>query len=341
MLQQECRGLYDGWLQTLFDAHFHWYLTSPGTEDDAYWSELQTAITRATDGAPAAVWDATAPDKRVLLALTQPGPPRRRPGVRAARRQAGRPVALVGHRATGSCSTCRSSATPRLDDDLFLLRARADAGRALRRELALARRRRRADHLRGLRLGLPAEDRPRAARRHRDRAAARSKDPHRARVRLVGTGRAGVPAAPRGRRSATTGPGTFRARVALGEVASGGGRDQVWDVLVRVSAAGFTVTDPVTQLIRSGSAGVIPATTLSDGAGLVAEWRVKEPLRFRRVPLPLRVASVELEGRVLTGTLTGPLAADVTDIDGHGCRWSRAGAAQAVGLADLVPARAA
>ena len=33
--------------QTLFDAHFHWYLTSRGTVDDAYWAELRRCRGRA------------------------------------------------------------------------------------------------------------------------------------------------------------------------------------------------------------------------------------------------------------------------------------------------------
>src|SRR5680860_647349 len=65
------RAVYDGWLQTLFDAHFHWYLNSPGTVDDTYWGELRQAVCELTADASPALWDATSPDKRVLLALTR------------------------------------------------------------------------------------------------------------------------------------------------------------------------------------------------------------------------------------------------------------------------------
>jgi CDP-glycerol glycerophosphotransferase len=312
VLQQEMPGLYQGWLQTLFDAHFHWYLNSPGAEDDAYWSELQKAVTQLTDGAPAAVWDATSPDKRVLLALT----------IQDRHADA---LSFVGQESKRA-DRWPSSATergillhlpffgdPRLDADLFLLRVEqmrvahsvesfrwlADEGAPTTFEVTGWA------YLPKIDLGqhdatVTVLLRGRKTRTEHEFASSGQVEP------------AYPP--PLEDEFCDYGPGTFRARVALGEVASGGGRDQVWDVLVRVSAAGFTVTDPVTQLIRSGSAGVISATTLSDDAGLVAEWRVKEPLRFRRVPLPLRVASVELEGRVLTGTLTGPLAAEVTDI---------------------------
>ena len=33
--------------QTLFDAHFQWYLASPGTVDDDYWTELVGRRARA------------------------------------------------------------------------------------------------------------------------------------------------------------------------------------------------------------------------------------------------------------------------------------------------------
>ena len=75
--------VYEGWLATLFEAHFHWYLTSGGTVDDTYWDELRSAVCDFADGAAEWVWLATTPPKRVLIRLVQPGQAGRRPGVRA------------------------------------------------------------------------------------------------------------------------------------------------------------------------------------------------------------------------------------------------------------------
>ena len=69
--------------------------------------------------------------------------------------------------------------------------------------------------------------------------------------------------------------GTFAARVDLDEITSGGEPTDLWEVLIRVSSAGFTVTEPVTQLVRGGSAGVISARTLPDGTVLAAQWRAE------------------------------------------------------------------
>ena len=45
-------ALFEAWRLTLFDVHFHWYLTSTGTVDDDYWSELVAAVRELTEGAP-------------------------------------------------------------------------------------------------------------------------------------------------------------------------------------------------------------------------------------------------------------------------------------------------
>ena len=64
-------AVYDGWLLTLFQAHFQWYLTSPGTEDDTYWHELSSEVRALADEAPQEVWDATDPPQRILVRLAQ------------------------------------------------------------------------------------------------------------------------------------------------------------------------------------------------------------------------------------------------------------------------------
>ena len=65
------REVYDGWLATLFDAHFQWYLQSKGTVDDDYWTELVAAVRDFTAGAASWIWDATDPGKRVLIELAR------------------------------------------------------------------------------------------------------------------------------------------------------------------------------------------------------------------------------------------------------------------------------
>ncbi len=64
---------YEAWLQTLFEAHFRWYLTSPGTEDDTYWDLLERAVQELSTEAPDWVWAATPPPQRVLVRLAQLG----------------------------------------------------------------------------------------------------------------------------------------------------------------------------------------------------------------------------------------------------------------------------
>ncbi|QLQ09600.1 MAG: glycosyltransferase family 2 protein [Nocardioidaceae bacterium] len=65
--------IWYGWLQTLFDTHFHWYLTSPGTADEEYWRLFTTAVRSLAADAPPEIWAATAPDKRVRIALALAG----------------------------------------------------------------------------------------------------------------------------------------------------------------------------------------------------------------------------------------------------------------------------
>ena len=69
LLRDHPREIYDGWLQTLFDAHFHWYLNAPAEVSDDYWAQLQGTIRRFLDDAPPPVWDQTLPTRRVLLEL--------------------------------------------------------------------------------------------------------------------------------------------------------------------------------------------------------------------------------------------------------------------------------
>src|SRR5262249_20289746 len=61
--------VYDGWLLTLFEAHFHWYLRSPGIAADDYWRELVRAVRPFPDDASREFGRAPGPARRVLIEL--------------------------------------------------------------------------------------------------------------------------------------------------------------------------------------------------------------------------------------------------------------------------------
>jgi CDP-glycerol glycerophosphotransferase len=71
LLRDGLREIYHGWLQTLLDAHFHWYLNAPAEVGDDYWAELQPVIARFLDEAPKALWHRALPTRRVLLELVR------------------------------------------------------------------------------------------------------------------------------------------------------------------------------------------------------------------------------------------------------------------------------
>src|SRR5690606_22603870 len=55
--------------------------------------------------------------------------------------------------------------------------------------------------------------------------------------------------------------GTFAVELPVSELAQCRA-EETWDLFVRVSAAGFTVTEPMTRLLRKGSPGGVPAGRL-------------------------------------------------------------------------------
>lgn len=73
LTEELSRQGYEAWLQTLFEAHFRWYLASPGTADDTYWALLENVVRELSADAPDWVWDATPPPQRVLVRLAQLG----------------------------------------------------------------------------------------------------------------------------------------------------------------------------------------------------------------------------------------------------------------------------
>ena len=305
------RAVYDGWLQTLFNAHFHWYLNSPGTVDDTYWAELQAAVADLTADAPQAVWDATSPDRRVLLELTRQG--RRDEAqefVRLDSRRAAKWPAEV--RSDGILMRLPFLGATALDESLFLLRPEqltlahsvenfhwssgSDPGSCSISGWAFIRKIDLAEHDSTISVVL------RSAQTGVERVFTSTNSPQ------------PVLAPPVDDMWCDYRPGTFQVDVPMAEVIAEGHAGEEWNVLLRVTAAGFTVTEPVTQLVRSGSAGVISAATLDNGDRLVTDWRVHSPLRFTRVPLALQTVSVQLVDRTLSGTIDGPDVRDVKRI---------------------------
>ena len=306
--------VYLGWLQTLFDAHFHWYLASPGTADDTYWTELQAAVVDFTEGAPHALWEAALPDRRVLLELARQD---RRADAQEFVRRDGRRLDLWEPvpREDGVLLELPFHDDRRLDERLFVMRPE---------QLRLGQS---VEHFRWL----PDDGTSPGTCEISGWAYIRKVDParHAAQVSLVlrnarsgeehefasvDRPRAAFPP-PGDDPWCDYSPGTYRAQVPVGDVLTTGAPGDTWSLLVRVVAAGFTVTEPVTQLVRSGSAGLVPALRLKDGSRLVVNWRIHEPLRLEHEPPRLQADDLHLEGRTLTGTLSGPAAAEVSRLE--------------------------
>lgn len=313
LLSEAPRAVYDGWLLTLFEAHFHWYLNSLGTSDDTYWAELQAAVTDLTADAPQELWDETLPDKRVLLQLTLQN--RRADAqefVRLQSRKADRWEATPT--ADGILLRLPFFGDPDLDEDHFLLRPA---------QLQLAQSVENFHWLKG------PDAKPGTCSISGWAFIGKiDQAKHESLVSVVlrssSTGDEHVFASTARPRPAFAppvedswcdyAPGTFQVEVPMATVLAGSEPDETWDVLLRVSAAGFTVTEPVTQLLRSGSAGVISAATLPTGDRLVARWRFQEPLRFQLCPVALEATGISLVGRTLSGTIDGPRSRDVTRV---------------------------
>ena len=293
--------VYQGWLATLFEAHFHWYLTSSGTVDDTYWTELLAAVRSFAGDAEEWVWQATPPPKRVLIRLVQLG--RRSDAQEFVRRQALKlenwPVTVVDG---GVQMHLPFEGDPELDPELFLLRpeqlrishavenlhwSETDGGAS-------------ACWISGWaylgKIDLAVHDSTvTVVFREEQSGAERS---------FQSTSRPEAAfGPPREDTWCDHSSGRFGVRVPLAELTEGLGDAARWSVWLRVEAAGFSVTQPVTRLLRSGSAGVIPAAALPDGGRLIAEWQYQQQLKLRLDRSGVRVAA-RLEGRVLTLTST-------------------------------------
>ena len=304
--------VYAGWLQTLFDAHFHWYLRSPGIASDDYWHELVAAVRSFTDDASPEIWRATGPSRRVLIALAVQD--RRDDAREFYGRHAFKtdlwPAYVVPE---GVVIELPFVDDPRLDTDLFRYDAEhlhlfhaienlhwqvrddghvdcALAGWAFVRKVDLAQHDARTSVVvRNLRTG--------------DERAFASEGPV-------------VTAFPPPAEDAWCDyrPGTFGVVVPVSELIATGRPDDEWGLLLRVEVAGFTVTREISRLVRSGSAGAVPAAGLPDGGRLIADWRFGRMVVLRVDHSGVHVGDLVLDGRRLSGRLSGSGSDEVSSV---------------------------
>ncbi len=301
--------VYHGWLQTLFDAHFHWYLRSPGVADQTYWDELVRAVRSLAADAPEEIWRAAAPARRVLITLAVQN--RREDAREFVGRGAFKTEQWPSRVAEdGVYLELPLHDDPLLDPELFRLdpdrlvlahavenlhfQPQADgtveclmSGWAYVRKIDLAH------HDAQVELVLRNE-------RTGDLTVIPSSGPSRT-----------VFPPPVDDQWCDYRPGTFAVALPLSMLADSGRQGDAWGAALRVHVAGFTVSRTITRLVRSGSAGAIPAAGLPDGGRLIAAWRFGRQLVFQVDRAGVRVSDLALTGRHLSGSLTGAAAEDV------------------------------
>ena len=289
--------LYQGWLATLFDAHFQWYLTSSGTVDDVYWNELLEAVRELSADAEDWVWDATYPTRRVLVRLAVLG--RRRDAQEFVRRDALKADLWPAEvREDGVRLHLPQEPDEGLEEDLFLIRpeqlqmshavenlhwvygpdgtsACQLSGWAFLRKVDLAK------HSSTVTVLLRDESTGEEVQVVSDTQPTASFPP------------------PLEDTWCDYRPGRFGVEIPLHDLVAGTTSGTTWSLWLRVEAAGFSVTRPVTRLLRSGAAGMIPALRLGGGGRLIADWQYAQQLKLRVERQGERVLSATLEGRSL------------------------------------------
>lgn len=312
-LRSAPRSVREGWLATLMDSHFHWYINSPGTADDDYWAELRSVVVALTEDAPAELWDRTPPAKRVVLELVRQG---RRDDVAEFVRSEGGLDELWPARVTdaGVLLELPFFGDQSLRPELFLIRpAQLRVAHSIER------------------IGWTYDDDGRLCCVMSGWAYLRKVDlaerDSRAEVVLVNTrtgteyvfAALGAPEplfpSPTNDAWCDYSRGTFEVVVPVEELVDAGLPGDRWAVHLRVRAAGFTAETPVTQLLRRGSAGEVPVGVLSSGTASVdLQWRLFEPLELRVLPRELWLEQATIDGRTLSFSLVGPLAHDAERI---------------------------
>lgn len=291
---------YDHWLWTLFEYHFQWYLTSPGAADPTYWRELATAVRELAADAPAAVWEATRPDRRVLVRLAVDD--RQADAVEFVRREGDR-IARWGStvREDGVLLHLPLQGDPALPDELFLLRpSQLRLGQAVER-LAWEQR---ADGGVELRLSGWAYIRKVDLARHDQQVVVVLRNERTGEEQAHKSAGPAAPAFPPPLKDqgCDPTPGTYEVVLPVTDLTSRSGSEDIWSVHLRVDVAGLTVTEPVTRVGRGGSVGFVTAHVLADGSRLVPDLE-EGRLRLRRDSTGVRVQQVALEGRTLAARL--------------------------------------
>ncbi len=293
--------LFEAWRHTLFDVHFHWYLTSPGTVEDAYWEELVAAVRDLSDGAADWVWEQTMPGRRVLLTLA----------LQDRRADAQELVRRKGLRLEEWPSTVRPDGVlldlpllgdPDLDDELFLLRPEQLPLHHSIENLHWVRHPdgRSAAWISGWAY-LGKVD----LAEHRSRVAVVLREDSTGTERVFWATERPVPSFPPPQDDTWCdhSPGAFGVEVPVSDVLADAADGAGWSVLLRVEAGGHTVTRPAQRLLRSGAAGVVPALALEAGGRVQAEWQYNRVLRLRVALDGLRVTA-HLDARTLRGSLS-------------------------------------
>ncbi|UYM04854.1 bifunctional glycosyltransferase/CDP-glycerol:glycerophosphate glycerophosphotransferase [Solicola gregarius] len=302
--------VYRAWLVTLFDAHFHWYLRSPSVADDTYWRELQAAIADLTADAPPDLWMEVAPDRRVVLELARQD--RRDDVVAFYERDGARPNAHPADPYTGGLR-CRLpfGDDPELADWLFELSlpdvVLEHEIHAFRWVEGLTARIRGWSYVRQVDLA-QHDSRTEVVLRHdptgEEQAFATTRDDRPAYPPPVEHDRIDY------------GAGAFDCTFDLSDAAQTslreGGR---WDAFLRTTTGDLTVEIPIRRLVRSSSAGIVPAGVHAAGHRMIVDWRMGEPLSFVVDRYRVEATDVTLADGRLAGTLRGPDAAGVVTVE--------------------------
>ncbi|MFS3127241.1 CDP-glycerol glycerophosphotransferase family protein [Nocardioides sp. Bht2] len=294
-LRDQSAAVKEAWFQTLFDAHFIWYVTSDGTADDEYWSILRAVVVELTDKAPAAVWDRAPAPSRVLLELVRQD---RRDAVQEFARQSAHVRNFLFDSeltAAGIDLQLPFRDDADLDPELFLIRPeqmtlghRLDQFRQIGDEIQVA------GWAYVLKVDLARHDEQielvLVDDRGTETAVETSQDPDFCQRHDL------LP--PDVDDWCDYRPGRFTALVPAAMLA---GSD--WQLKLRVRVGGHVVEDLITKALRRGPLGAPPAVALPDGERLVLTARAGHPVMLRRLPSAVRVEGAVVRDRVLSGRL--------------------------------------
>jgi CDP-glycerol glycerophosphotransferase len=314
LLAEAPQDIYEAWLLTLFDSHLHWYLKSRGTDDDEFWKTIRETVLEFTEGAPRHVWDRTPPIYRVMLELTRQD--RREELQEMARiEKQPRDNAKSEVRPDGILVQLPGYDDPTLPDELFLQRPEQLVLLHSLESLAWVRD---GDAMRCRLTGWAYIKRvDLAVHDSTVELVARNLRTGREEVFAAESRSGGLWPAPYEEPWCDYTRGGFSVDVPLDRLVGSPAEPGTWTLDVRVSAGGFTVTGPVTTLVRGGDLGSLSAVVLDDGTRVLPQWSLFEPLRLRVLPDRVRVFDVALEGRTLRGRLAGPAAGEVRQVSVH------------------------